>query len=360
MEVRARLRQVARRPEEIRTTGEIWPDVRRITVVRQDRLGDFVLTIPAIQALGCAYPEAEVSLMVGAAVAPLARMVAGVAAVAEVDSGSDRARQRLQRLSPDLLICISRDRQIPWAGWREGVRHTVGPGRRVYSPLFERQVSESRRAGRRHEVEFALSFAHRAGAGGGPARFPIRLPASAESDSSSRLADLGVDGRYVVLHPGTGGSCPAWPVEHFAQLYRGLIAAGVATVLTHGPGDADVVAGFTHGSGAPSWFGGEIPALAALLRRAALVVSNSTGPLHLAAALGTATLALHAPWPTCGVPRWGPYADNGWAIVAEHVEARRWSHRERGKHAGALMRAIQPELVLGCAQDLLAGLTPAI
>jgi len=360
MEVRARLCQVARRPEEIRTTGEIWPDVQRITVVRQDRLGDLVLTIPAVHALGQAYPEAEISLMVGEAVAPLARMVDGVAAVAEVDSGSDRTRQRLQRLNPDLLICISRDRRMPWAGWRQGVRHTVGPGRRFYSPLFERPVSESRRAGRRHEVEYALSFAHRAGAGGGPARFPIRLPATAESESSRWLADRGIDDRYVVLHPGTGGSCPAWPVEHFAQLYRGLIAAGVATVLTHGPGDAEVVSGFTQRSGTPSWFGGEIPALAGLLRRAALVVSNSTGPLHLAAALGTATLALHAPWPTCGAQRWGPYADNGWAIVAEHDEAQRWSHRERGEHAGVLMRGIRPELVLGCAQDLLAGRTPAI
>jgi len=360
MEVRARLCQVARRPEEIRTTGAIWPDVRRITVVRQDRLGDFVLTIPAIHALGCAYPAAEISLMVGAAVAPLARMVDGVAAVAEGDPRSDRTRQRLRRLGPDLLICISRDRRMPWAGWREGVRHTVGPGRRFYSPLFERQVSESRRAGLRHEVEFALSFAHRAGAGGGPARFPIRLPASAESESSRWLADRRVDDRYVVLHPGTGGSCPAWPVEHFARLYRGLIAAGVATVLTHGPGDDEVASDFADGAGTPSWFGGEIPALAALLRRAALVVSNSTGPLHLAAALGTPTLALHAPWATCGVPRWGPYADDGWAIVAEHDEARRWTHRERREHAGALMRGVQPELVLGCAQDLLAGRMPAI
>ena len=93
-------------------------------------------------------------------------------------------------------------------------------------------------------------------------------------------------------------------------------------------------------------FGGDLPTLAALLRRAALVVSGSTGPVHLASALRTPTLAIQAPWAACGVTRWGPYSDNGWGLVAEHPRAPGWSRRERARHGAALMAAVSPEVVL--------------
>jgi ADP-heptose:LPS heptosyltransferase len=92
--------------------------------------------------------------------------------------------------------------------------------------------------------------------------------------------------------------------------------------------------------------------LAARLARAAVVVGNSTGPVHLAAALGRPTLMLQAPWPSCGVARWGPYADNGWVLVAEHDAAMRWSRRQRARHHAGLMAAIPSRAVLDVALEL--------
>lgn len=361
MDLRPVLQQVDRRPQEVRTPGSLWPDIRRLLVVRHDRLGDVVLSLPAVAALREAYPHALLALMVRPANVPLARCVGGVDEVIEFTGDAGELRTRMLGLRPDLLVCISRTPAVAKAAWRAGVRHRLGPGFRLYSPLFERRVDEHRRRGERHELEYAMSFAHCAGAVPCPARFPLRVPPTEEQAARDWLSERKLDMPFVVIHPGSGGSCPAWPVERFVALASLLTAAGTPVVYSVGPVDHEV-AGRVRGEAgeATLCFEGDLPALTALLSRAALVISNSTGPLHLAAALGRPTLALHAPWRSCGVSRWGPYAENGWGLAVDHPDALRWSHRERRQRAAEMMAAIPAECVRDCALDMLAGRSPRV
>ena len=142
-----------------------------------------------------------------------------------------------------------------------------------------------------------------------------------------------------------------------------LVGAGVSVLLTVGDADEDVERALQSADARVrgiAVFRERLTVLSALLARAALVVGNTTGPIHLAAARGTPTLALHAPWPTCGVSRWGPYSQRGWAIVADAPGARDWSHRQRRHMAEPLMRGVPPELVLDVAQALLEGRHPDV
>jgi ADP-heptose:LPS heptosyltransferase len=234
----------------------------------------------------------------------------------------------------------------------------VGPGYRFYSPLFHRSVREHRRAGRRHEVEYALSFAHRAGAPSGEACFALRIPGESEEEVTRWAASHEAPPRAIVLHPGSGGSCPPWPLAHYLALAELLSREGVPVAFSVGPQDADVASGLDQAAAPLSRlprFAGGIAATAAFLRRAAIAVGNSTGPMHLAAAIGVPTLTFHAPWPSCGPSRWGPYSPAGWALVAECEEAGRWSRRERRRRAPALMAAITPEKAAETVLALLAG-----
>ena len=332
------------RPEERRTPGPVIPGVRRLVVVRQDRLGDFVLTLPAIAALRAAYPAAWLGVIVAAVAAPLARRVPGIDGVTEIEGAGRALSQALRRLAPELVVSISRSAGTALAAARAGVRHRIGAGLRLYSPLFTRRVSERRSRGARHEVEYALSFAHRAGAGGGPASFPLVPDADAERETASWLAARDLGSRFAVVHAGSGGSCPRWPVGHFLELAARLERDGLPTVATVGPGDDDVAAALDRRGIAPFRF--RVENLAALTRRAALVVSNSTAPVHLAAAQGTPALALHAPWPSCGVGRWGPYHANGAGIVADAPGAASWNRAERRERAPSLLSAVPPDFVL--------------
>lgn len=357
------LLQVEQRAEEVRTPGEPFPAVRRLIVARDDRLGDLVVTLPAVHALRQTYPEARMALLVRPGLEPLAEMVDGVDEVLAPPADLRELQLEIEGFDADLFVCISRGARTPRAAARAGARQRVGTGYRVYSHRFTRLVGERRRAGGRHEVEYALSFAHRSGAAAAPATFPLSIPDLASSRAAAWLSTSGVHGPFVVLHPGSGGSCPRWPAGDFVRLGRELVAAGIEVVFSIGPKDGWCEALLDEAPGAVRSlprFTGRLDLLTAVLSRAAVVVSSSTGPLHLAAALGTATLGIYAPWPTCAVTRWGPYARNGWVLAAECEEARSWSRAERRRRGPELLAGIRPDLVARCAIALSRGGAPRL
>ena len=353
-----RLLQVQRRASEVRFAGERLDGVRRIVVARDDRLGDVVLSLPAVDALRRTYPEARLALMLRRPLHPLGSMVLGADDLLDAPSDLSSSIRLLRDYETDLLVCISRGGLLPWAAALAGVRYRVGTGYRLYSALLSHRVNERRRAGEHHELEYALSFAHRVGASPAIERFPLQVPDSARASADRWLAKSGLRDSYVLIHPGTGGSCPAWPVEHFLRLAAQVAAGGRPVVLSVGPADDAVRLALDRAPAPvralPRTSAG-IQELAALIQRAAVVVSNSTGPLHLAAALGVVTLGFYVPWATCGVSRWGPYAENGWALVADHEEARGWSRSRRRRDGAALLASIPVDL----AAETLERLVPA-
>jgi ADP-heptose:LPS heptosyltransferase len=359
-----RLHQVARRPEEVRRPGEVWSGVRRILVARDGPLGPLVLGLPAVSALRGAYPSAWLALVVRSTAAPLFRLAGGVDQVIEDTGDPERLAAPLKSFRADLFVSMSAGARLSWAAATARVRHRVGPGHRVYSALFERRVNERPSSGERHEVEYALSYAHRCGAAGGPACFALAIPGTAAESVAVWLGDRRIDRPFVVLRPeGGGGGCPPWPPGHFIRLAALLAAEGVQTIFSSGPAD-DATTKLLDAAELPvrrmPRFTGDLSTLAALLRAASLVIGNGSGPLHLAAALGTPTLFFQAPWSSCGPPRFGPYAANGWSLVPEHPEALQWKAHERGTRGHDLMASISPAAALSSAIAILDGRTPSV
>jgi ADP-heptose:LPS heptosyltransferase len=356
VEVSVRIDRVHRRPDEVRAPGEPWRGIERVVVARDDRLGDVVLSLPAVAALRATYPRATLALLVRPRIAPLARIVDGVDEVLAPEHGG--IARSLERFRPDLLVCISRRAALAFAARRAGVPHTVGTGRRWWSWLFERRVHESRRAGRRHEAEYALSFAHRAGAAP-TSEHAVRLRIPQDALDAARDFGRGI-GPFALLHPGSGGSCPGWPRAHWLALAPLLVERGLGVALSIGPDDAEVGAAFAGGSASVARLPRVAPglvALAAAAREAAVVVGASSGPIHLAAAVGAKTVAIHAPWPSCAPERWGPWAENGWAITPQRA-GMRWSRAERRTSGRTVLAAVSPELVAAVVADVARGVDP--
>ena len=355
MEIHPELVQVRPQPRPATPGHPVYADVRRLLVVRDDRLGDVTLTLPAIEWLKAAYPEADLGLLVRPDLASLASMFVPVDTV--LVTGGDLVRT-IRDFSPDVAVCVSRRPAAARALRKAGIRRVVGTGRRWFSYLFDRRVAASRRAATRHELEHALDLAACAGAAQGPVSFRIDVPSEAQARVARWLDAHGVVGDPLVLHPGTAGSCPGWAPARWRQLAAMLHDANQPVVITEGPADRAAMASFTD-SGFPRFAAG-LPELAALLSRARLTVSNSTGPIHLATALGRASLAIHAPWKSCGAERWGPYRSNGWALVVEHPDARSWSHRRRRNSAAWLMDQLPVEIVYRAADSMYASGQPQI
>jgi len=154
-------------------------------------------------------------------------------------------------------------------------------------------------------------------------RHEFRLPSSssAETRVDEWLAAAGIKPRrrLAILNPGAGRADKRWPIGQFATLARRLVDDGGAqVVITWGPGEEDLARGVAGaaaavGTGVTLAPPTDLDTLLALLRRASVVVAGDTGPLHLAAALGTPCVGLFGP--TSPV-RNGPYGDAHRALTS--------------------------------------------
>jgi 3-deoxy-D-manno-octulosonic-acid transferase/heptosyltransferase-1 len=138
-------------------------------------------------------------------------------------------------------------------------------------------------------------------------QFPRNLQAESETDGFLARAGISRQRPLVVIHPMARWRTKLWLNDRFAALADALQANGIDVVFSGGPGDAFTIDEIARQMKSPCrrFDGcGGLRHLAALCRRADVVVSTDTGPMHLAAAVGTPVVALFGP---TAPNRTGPY-----------------------------------------------------
>ena len=149
-----------------------------------------------------------------------------------------------------------------------------------------------------HVAEMNLSLALRAGAQQpSEMRFPIRVPQNEACRVREKLSREGIVD-YIVVNPGGGWRSKCWPAERYGELCAEMWNRhGLRAVVNAGPGEEELAGGVVRAAGLAKPFVVQpaLPELAAILAQARLVVAADTGPLHLAAALGTHVVGLFGP-----------------------------------------------------------------
>ncbi|HSY51327.1 MAG TPA: glycosyltransferase family 9 protein [Thermoanaerobaculia bacterium] len=273
------------------------PTLPRLLVIRLSAFGDVVHTIPAVVALRDALPETAIAWAIEPAYAELVEVVARVKAI----------RVSLKEWSLGRIAAARRDVRgfgatIDFQGLIKssliarvsGARDRYGFARDVIREkpaawFVNRPVAIDRSS---HVVEWNIALA-RAVAPAVSTVPPVDFAPFA-ADPSGKLARFT---NRIVLLPGAGRVEKHWPVERFAELARGI---GSDALVAWGPGE-EPLARAVGAEVAPAT---NFRELASLLRRARLVIGGDTGPLHLAAALGTPVIGLYGP---TNPARNGPY-----------------------------------------------------
>ncbi len=200
-----------------------------------------------------------------------------------------------------------------------------------------------------HVVEMNLALARAAGAGDAVVRFPLptRPEDEAYIDQQLRAHHLN---DFFILSPGGGWGAKRWPLDRYVQLHNALARErGWRSFLNAGPGEEPLVEEFMAQARVvrPVHFPLTLRQLVALVRRARLLVTGDTGPLHVAAAVGTPLVALFGPTDPV---RNGPYG--GRAAVLQHREQAVISYRHEDTPSSAML-AITVEEVLSAARRVL-------
>ncbi len=293
-------------PHLLGPVAERVPDVERIAVLRANALGDFIFALPTLDALRAAYPEAEIVLLGAPWHAKLWRdrpgpvdrvlVVPPAPGIRSPDPGEPGSAMA------DFLTTARKERfdlalQIHGGGANSNPM-VAGLGARVTAGLRAEDAPPLDRWLRyvyyQHEVIRYLEVAALVGA---PATTIVPTLAVTDADRAEAAEVLGpADRPRVALHPGATDTRRRWPAERFAEVARELHADGYEVLVTGTPGERDVVDEVVTAAGVPvrPLVGAlSLGGLAGAYAGCALVVANDTGPVHLAAAVGTPTVGVY-------------------------------------------------------------------
>lgn len=302
-----------------------------ILLCRTDRFGEFLLTTPAMAALKVKFPDSHGILLVAPALRELAEELPFVDEIIEWQPGRHSLRQlwrlgrRLRSAQVRVAVVFNPLKELHLVTFLAGVPLRLGYDRK-WGFLLTHRLKDTKAEGNRHEVECNLELAGLLGATAPQPLFSLR-GADEESSQLLRRFQLDASSRLVVVHPWTSDPHKQWPLERFVELSRRLaIGKGVQVAIIGGRDEQVLAQQWYASSCGPTLrqLTGQTSfrELTALLKRATLLVSGDSGPVHLASCVGLPVLALfRSDIPGKGPRRWGPLSAGSNVLAKDNLLA---------------------------------------
>ena len=303
--------------------------IKKILLIRTDRIGDVVLSLPMLPLLKKNFPNAAITVIVRSYTKELVETHADVSEVMLWDENNSLLDyvKVLKEKHFDLAILPYPRFNLALITFLSGIAIRVGTGYRWYSFLFNKKIYEHRKNAKRHEVEYNLNLLKAIGIElEGTPQFEFTVNDEAKKKVEDILKSDGIvpSTQFAVLHAGSGGSARDWKIEKFAELGDVLqTTEELRVVLTGGKNEEQLIASLElKMKTKPINYTGKfsLQELGALFQRASVFVSNSTGPLHIASIVGTPVVAFYPPIIQCSPMRWGPYTEKKKIFTADNKQ----------------------------------------
>jgi heptosyltransferase-2 len=279
---------------------------RKILLIRPDRLGDLILSLPVADSLKSNFPESEVHYLASRHTVPIAPMAKNVDGwIPDSDRGGKplgpySLARRIKFEEFDCIIELKPSWRTSIAGALSAVGLRIGTSRRLYSIFYSHRLSIHRKASGLHQTD--LDLAHLRALGIQVSGLFPRLDVTERGRKSAESLLNLKDQAYVVVHPGSGGSAPNWPIASYRRLASMILErTDFKVVVTNHDNNMEAFEGCLNTGGKT-----DLENLAGVIGGADLFISGSTGPLHLADALGATCLSFFANRDYIGPSRWGP------------------------------------------------------
>jgi heptosyltransferase-3 len=334
-------------------------DLKNILLIRTDRIGDVVLTTPAISLLHGTYPNADLFFLTREYTAPLLKHHPYIKEVITYDpegkhrglKGHLRFAEELKKREIELAIFFHPVAYLALSVFMANIPHRLASGYRWYSFLLNHPVYEHRKYGLRHELEYNLSLIKnfiKTMPTPEEIKFQFTMDESMIALKQKELKKFNIGSRYIIIHPGSGGSAPNLPMEMFSRILiylrqrtdMDIILAGDYTEKTLIDSISDEKATERIFKIIGQW---NLEQYMAIIGESRLFISNSTGPLHIARAFDIPLLAFYCPAVPCSPERWGPYNRQD-SIITAPVEPCKTCNINKCPH-GNCLRHISWEMI---------------
>jgi len=270
--------------------------VSRVVVFAPNWLGDAVMALPAIADVGRALPAGALTIAARPTIAPLFGLLPAIGDVVLLTKKGPETRSPLST-----AILMPNSFQSALAAWRAGIAERWGYRTDWRRALLTRAIEAPTGL---HQVEYYRHLVRALGFANGPGQPHIPLSNELRESGAEQLRGVGWDGvePLLAIAPGAAyGGSKRWPPEYFAALVRSLSEDGVRAVMVGSRADLPVgreieaAVEASNGVSLLNLMGTDLSTLAAVLVNCRALMSNDSGAMHLAVALGVRVTAVYGP-----------------------------------------------------------------
>ncbi len=295
---------------------------KKILIVRTDRIGDVVLSLPMAELIKKIYPDSYVAYFIRNYTSPLIDRHPFIdeVVIAEESDGEILFGKNLKKINAkkfDTCVVVNPTLKISLMMFLAGVTNRVGTGYRWYSFLFNKKVFEHRKHAEKHELEYNVNLLNKIGISSKDISNDIKFHLQIDEVSSSRINSILIENgmkpgnKIVIFHPGSGGSSVDLPKDKLIELTRRINNLNNVTIIVTGSkSESGLCKEFEISESVINLSGQlDLSLLKSMINKADLFISNSTGPMHIAAALGVHVIGFFPKILSCSQKRWGPYTE---------------------------------------------------
>ncbi len=295
---------------------------KNLLIVRTDRIGDVVLSLPLAPIIKKHLPECKITFLVRNYTKALVDNHPYIDDVIILKEKGKKIPVRenvanIAKYNFDAAVIVYPTFVTSLIIYLSKIKNRIGTGYRWYSFLFNQKIYEHRKFAEKHELEYNVNLLRKFGIeeNVSPARveFHIFPDKSSEEkiDEILRRSEIKTDDPIIIIHPGSGGSSVDLPQQKFRSLVEKIAHDLTENIILTGSDrekylceNLKLRAGILNLAGKL-----DLPGMIALIKKCSIFISNSTGPIHIAAALNKYTIGFYPRIAACSVDRWGPYTD---------------------------------------------------
>jgi ADP-heptose:LPS heptosyltransferase len=304
--------------------------INRIVLIRTDRIGDIILSTPALKALRAQYPNARIDYVVQEKYAALLNCYDGWSDIIKVDINNPKQLKAIGRRlwlnRYDVAVVMHPAKYAYQLARASKAPCIIGWKAKGFGYLLTYGFDDDRGRANRHQVENNLRLFSPLGVSDAYPSFPIK-----ETQSGARQYmefcgkhDIKADDRVLAIHPGSYSPRVRWMSGNFGGLIDRALGAGLKVVLLGGKGDASVIEEVLQAtSSKPVVAISELDfeGLVSFFRHTLVFVGNSTGPTHLSASAGAWTIAVFGNrYPMDRWELWKPWGPKGIVVTSKKYQ----------------------------------------
>lgn len=329
---------------------------RRIILSRTDGIGDVVLSLPVAVLLKQYFPDIHISFLGRSYTEPVIKACSFIDKFINRDDllkhTEDEQCRLLADAAADTIVHLFPDKHLARIAKKSGIQTRIGTSHRFHHWFTcNRLVPVGRKRSPLHEAQLNACLLRPLGINDPPdletlrSLVPLDQPAQLDEQFSGMID---ANRRTIILHPTSKGSAREWGLDNFSDLIALLPEDRYSIFISGSSEDQARLAPLLEkwGSRLGSLVGElSLEQFIAFIARADALVAASTGPLHIAAALGRAAVGLYAPMRPIHPGRWAPLGVKADYLVLD-------KHCQKCRHGGACecIQAITASQVLTCIE----------